>query len=332
MHQLSHPKIQLGHWPTPLEPMLRINEMHKGPELWVKRDDCTGLAFGGNKTRKLEYLVADAQLRGATTLLTAGGVQSNHARQTAAAAARVGLGCELFLEQVEGVSEADYSHSGNLLLDQLLGARLHRLPAGQDLDAAMALRAQTLSTSGQVPYVMPVGGSNAIGAMGYVDCGLELAQQLQQYQLSFDAIVLATGSAGTQAGLLAGLALAGLDIPVLGVTVSRSSDEQCQKVLALLHEVQGLLEQSELHEDHVICFDKYYGSAYGDPTPQMVEAVRLAASLEGLLLDPVYSGKAFAGLLDLVRHGYFDTSERVLFLHTGGAPGLFAYSECLSEP
>ena len=332
MHQLSHPKIQLGHWPTPLEPMLRINEMHKGPELWVKRDDCTGLAFGGNKTRKLEYLLADAQLRGATTLLTAGGVQSNHARQTAAAAARVGLGCELFLEQVEGVSEADYSHSGNLLLDQLLGARLHRLPAGQDLDAAMALRAQTLSTSGQVPYVMPVGGSNAIGAMGYVDCGLELAQQLQQYQLSFDAIVLATGSAGTQAGLLAGLALAGLDIPVLGVTVSRSSDEQCQKVLALLHEVQGLLEQSELHEDHVICFDKYYGSAYGDPTPQMVEAVRLAASLEGLLLDPVYSGKAFAGLLDLVRHGYFDTSERVLFLHTGGAPGLFAYSECLSEP
>jgi len=332
MHQLSHPKIQLGHWPTPLEPMLRINEMHKGPELWVKRDDCTGLAFGGNKTRKLEYLLADAQLRGATTLLTAGGVQSNHARQTAAAAARVGLGCELFLEQVEGVSEADYSHSGNLLLDQLLGARLHRLPAGQDLDAAMALRAQTLSTSGQVPYVMPVGGSNAIGAMGYVDCGLELAQQLQQYQLSFDAIVLATGSAGTQAGLLAGLALAGIDIPVLGVTVSRSSDEQCQKVLALLHEVQGLLEQSELHEDHVICFDKYYGSAYGDPTPQMVEAVRLAASLEGLLLDPVYSGKAFAGLLDLVRHGYFDTSERVLFLHTGGAPGLFAYSECLSEP
>ena len=331
MHQLSHPKIQLGHWPTPLEPMLRSNEMHKGPELWVKRDDCTGLAFGGNKTRKLEYLVADAQLRGATILLTAGGVQSNHARQTAAAAARVGLGCELFLEQVEGVSEADYSHSGNLLLDQLLGARLHRLPAGQDLDAAMALRAQTLSTSGQVPYVMPVGGSNAIGAMGYVDCGLELAQQLQQYQLSFDAIVLATGSAGTQAGLLAGLALAGLDIPVLGVTVSRSSDEQCQKVLALLHEVQGLLEQSELHEDHVICFDKYYGSAYGDPTPQMVEAVRLAASLEGLLLDPVYSGKAFAGLLDLVRHGYFDTSERVLFLHTGGAPGLFAYSECLSE-
>ncbi|MFT5068190.1 D-cysteine desulfhydrase [Candidatus Njordibacter sp. Uisw_039] len=332
MHQLSHPKIQLGHWPTPLEPMLRINEMHKGPELWVKRDDCTGLAFGGNKTRKLEYLLADAQLRGATTLLTAGGVQSNHARQTAAAAARVGLGCELFLEQVEGISEADYSHSGNLLLDQLLGARLHRLPAGQDLDAAMALRAQTLSTSGQVPYVMPVGGSNAIGAMGYVDCGLELAQQLQQYQLSFDAIVLATGSAGTQAGLLAGLALAGIDIPVLGVTVSRSSDEQCQKVLALLHEVQGLLEQSELHEDHVICFDKYYGSAYGDPTPQMVEAVRLAASLEGLLLDPVYSGKAFAGLLDLVRHGYFDTSERVLFLHTGGAPGLFAYSECLSEP
>jgi L-cysteate sulfo-lyase len=332
MHQLSHPKIQLGHWPTPLEPMLRINEMHKGPELWVKRDDCTGLAFGGNKTRKLEYLLADAQLRGATTLLTAGGVQSNHARQTAAAAARVGLGCELFLEQVEGISEADYSHSGNLLLDQLLGARLHRLPAGQDLDAAMALRAQTLSTSGQVPYVMPVGGSNAIGAMGYVDCGLELAQQLQQYQLSFDAIVLATGSAGTQAGLLAGLALAGIDIPVLGVTVSRSSDEQCQKVLALLHEVQGLLEQSELHEDHVICFDKYYGSAYGDPTPKMVEAVRLAASLEGLLLDPVYSGKAFAGLLDLVRHGYFDTSERVLFLHTGGAPGLFAYSECLSEP
>ncbi|MFT7375721.1 MAG: L-cysteate sulfo-lyase, partial [Oceanospirillaceae bacterium] len=222
-------------------------------------------------------------------------------------------------------------HSGNLLLDQLLGARVHSLPAGQDLDAAMALRAQTLSDAGQVPYVMPVGGSNTIGAMGYVECGLELAEQLQQQQLSFDAIVLATGSAGTQSGLLAGLALAGVDIPVLGITVSRSSDEQCQKVLALLHEVQDVLEQPQLHEDHVICFDQYYGSSYGDPTPQMIEAVRLAASLEGLLLDPVYSGKAFAGLLDLVRHGYFDTSERILFLHTGGAPGLFAYSDCLSE-
>lgn len=331
MHKLWHPKIQLGHWPTPLEPMLRINEMHKGPELWVKRDDCSGLAFGGNKTRKLEFLIADAQLKGATTLLTAGGVQSNHARQTAAAAARVGLGCELFLEQVEGVCEADYSHSGNVLLDQLLGARLHWLPTGQDLDKVMALRAQTLSDAGQVPYVMPVGGSNAIGAMGYVACGLELAQQLQSQQLSFDAIVLATGSAGTQAGLLAGLALAGIAMPVLGVTVSCGSGEQCQKVLALLHQVQELLKQPKLHEDHVICFDQYYGSGYGDPTPSMIEAVRLAASLEGLLLDPVYSGKAFAGLLDLVRHGYFDSSARVLFLHTGGAPGLFAYSGCLSE-
>ena len=331
MHKLSHPKVQLGHWPTPLEPMLRINEMHKGPELWVKRDDCTGLAFGGNKTRKLEFLIADAQVKGATTLLTAGGVQSNHARQTAAAAAKVGLGCELFLEQVEGFSEADYSHSGNVLLDQLLGARLHWLPTGQNLDEVMALRAQTLSNAGEVPYVMPVGGSNAIGAMGYVDCGLELAQQLRIQNISFDAIVLATGSAGTQAGLLAGLALAGIEIPVLGITVSRSSGEQCDKVLTLLHEVQVLLEQPRLHEDHVICFDQYYGAGYGVPTPLMIEAVRLAASLEGLLLDPVYSGKAFAGLLDLVRHGYFDSSERILFLHTGGAPGLFAYSQCLSE-
>jgi len=331
MHKLSHPKVQLGHWPTPLEPMLRINEMHKGPELWVKRDDCTGLAFGGNKTRKLEFLIADAQVKGATTLLTAGGVQSNHARQTAAAAAKVGLGCELFLEQVEGFSEADYSHSGNVLLDQLLGARLHWLPTGQNLDEVMALRAQTLSNAGEVPYVMPVGGSNAIGAMGYVDCGLELAQQLRIQNISFDAIVLATGSAGTQAGLLAGLALAGIEIPVLGITVSRSSGEQCDKVLTLLHEVQELLEQPRLHEDHVICFDQYYGAGYGVPTPLMIEAVRLAASLEGLLLDPVYSGKAFAGLLDLVRHGYFDSSERILFLHTGGAPGLFAYSQCLSE-
>ena len=329
MYTLSQPKVQLGHWPTALEPMLRINAMHKVLELWVKRDDCSGLAFGGNKTRKLEYLLADAHTKGATTLLTAGGLQSNHSRQTAAA--RVGLGCELFLEQVEGISEADYSHSGNLLLDQLLGARLHRLPAGQDLDAAMALRAQTLTSSGQVPYVMPVGGSSAIGCLGYVDCGLELAQQSHTQQLSFDAIVLATGSAGTQAGLLAGLALAGIDIPVLGITVSRSSDEQCQKVLTLLHEVQALLEQPKLDDDHVIFFDQHYGPSYGAPTPQMIEAVRLAASLERLLLDPVYSGKAFAGLSDLVRHGYFDSSERILFLYTGGAPGLFAYSGCLSE-
>ncbi|MDC9719514.1 MAG: D-cysteine desulfhydrase [Gammaproteobacteria bacterium] len=331
MNRIPHPKIGLGHWPTPLEPMLRINEMHKGPELWVKREDCSGLAFGGNKTRKLEYLLADAQLKGATTLLTAGGVQSNHARQTAAAAARVGLGCELFLEQVEAVVEPDYNHSGNLLVDHLLGARVHQLPYGQDLDAAMDLRAKTLTDSGQVPYIVPVGGSNAVGAMGYVHCGLELAEQLQAKKLSFDAIVLATGSAGTQAGLLAGLALAGVDIPVLGITVSRSSIEQCDKVLTLLHEVQSLLKQPNLHEDHVICFDQYYGAAYGEPTAAMIEAVRLAASLEGLLLDPVYTGKAFAGLLDLVRHGYFGTSERILFLHTGGSPALFAYSQCLGE-
>ena len=299
MQRIPLAKIELGHWPTPLEPMHRLNEMHKGPELWVKRDDCSGLAMGGNKTRKLEYLLADAEQRGATTLLTAGGVQSNHARQTAAAAAKVGLGCELFLEQVDDLNEPDYQHSGNLLLNQLLGARVHQLPAGQNLDEAMALRAQTLTEAGQVPYVMPVGGSNAVGAMGYVACGLELAEQLQTKKLSFNAIVLATGSAGTQAGLLAGLALSGLDIPVLGITVSRSSEEQCAKVLALVHEVQDVLSQPHLHEDHVICFDQYYGSAYGQPTEQMVEALRLAASLEGLLLDPVYSGKAFAGLLDL---------------------------------
>ncbi len=331
MHKIPLAKLELGHWPTPLEPMLRLNQMHQGPELWVKRDDCSGLAMGGNKTRKLEYLLADAQQQGGTTLLTAGGVQSNHARQTAAAAAKIGLGCELFLEQVDGLGEPDYQHSGNLLLNQLLGARVHQLPAGQNLDEAMALRAQTLTASGQVPYIMPVGGSNVVGAMGYVACGLELAQQMQDQSLTFNAIVLATGSAGTQAGLLAGLALAGLDIPVLGITVSRSSEEQCSKVLALVHEVQDRLSQPHLHEDHVICFDQYYGAGYGQPTQQMVEALRLAASLEGLLLDPVYSGKAFAGLLDLVRHGYFYPSDRVLFLHTGGTPGVFAYSHCLSE-
>ena len=331
MQRIPFNKIQLGHWPTPLEPLLRINAMHKGPELWVKRDDCTGLALGGNKTRKLEFLLADALQNGATTLLTAGGIQSNHARQTAAAAAKLGLGCELFLEQVDDLTEPDYHHSGNVLLNQLLGARLHTLPAGQDLDDAMALRAASLIEAGQVPYVMPVGGSNVIGAMGYVACGLELASQLREQSLEFDAIVVATGSAGTQAGLLAGLAMANLDVPVLGVTVSRSSEDQSAKVLALLHQVQDSLKQPLTHEDHVICFDQYYGCGYGQPTDAMVEAVKLAASLEGLLLDPVYSGKAFAGLLDLVRHGYFDTAERVLFLHTGGAPGLFAYSHCLSE-
>ncbi len=152
---------------------------------------------------------------------------------------------------------------------------------------------------------------------------------MQRQQLSCEGCGLGPGSAGTQAGLLAGLALAGIDIPVLGITVSRASSEQCEKVLTLLHQVQESLQQPKLNADHVICFDQYYGSGYGDPTPAMIEAVRLAASLEGLLLDPVYSGKAFAGLLDLVRHGYFDTSERILFLHTGGALGLFAYSEGL---
>lgn len=319
-------RLTLSHIPTPLEPLPRLSEALGGPRLWIKRDDCTGLAGGGNKSRKLEYLLAEALELGADTVLTAGAVQSNHARQTAAAAARLGLGCHLLLEEARADAGTDYAHGGNVLIDRLCRARTHFFPRDTDMDAALDALADELRAAGKRPYAVPVGGSSARGALGYVRCAGELSEQCRHLGVDTDLIIHASGSAGTQAGLIAGFAGLGMDVPVLGMCVSRSAAEQEDKVLALARETLELLEvRSPLPRERVRANSDYVGEGYGIPTAEMVNAVTLTAGLEGILLDPVYTGKAMAGLIDLVRKGALRDKKNVVFLHTGGAVGLFAY-------
>ncbi len=319
-------RIRIAHAPTPLEPLQRLTQLLGGPNLWIKRDDCTGLATGGNKTRKLEFLMADAQAHGADTVITQGATQSNHARQTAAIAARLGLQCHLILEDRTGYRHDDYRRSGNVFLDQLFGARLSDVAGGTDMDAAMARLAEQLRSDGRKPYVIPGGGSNAIGALGYVTCALELVDQANDRGLDIDTLVTATGSAGTQAGLVAGLEGARAGIPVLGIGVRAPKAPQEDKVFRLAEQTAELLDiPGAITRDAVDANCDYVGDGYGVPTPGMIEAVTLLARSEGILLDPVYSGKGMAGLIDLIRQGRWRKGQNVVFLHTGGAVGLYGY-------
>ncbi|OZM76761.1 D-cysteine desulfhydrase [Pseudonocardia sp. MH-G8] len=320
-------RFALGHFPTALEPMdnltahLRSRHPHV-PRLWVKRDDCTGLATGGNKTRKLEFLVGEAIRQQADVLITQGATQSNHARQTAAAAARAGMECKLLLEQRQ-VRDEEYEFSGNVLLDDLLGAEIaERLPAGTDMQDRMEQLADTLRAQGKRPYVIPGGGSNPVGAVGYVECAVEL----ESSPVAVDWVVHGTGSAGTQAGLVAGLQAMRSPTRVLGVSVRQEEQAQIDSVFGLAERTAKLIgADGAVGREHVLVDDRWVGGGYGVPTQEMIDAIRLVASLEGILLDPVYSGKGFAGLLGTIADGRFAASENVVFLHTGGSAGLFGY-------
>jgi L-cysteate sulfo-lyase len=306
--------------------MGNLSRLLGGPALWIKRDDCTGLATGGNKTRKLEHLIGEALAKKADIVITQGATQSNHARQTAAAAARFGMACEILLEDRTGYTHQDYRTSGNVILDRLLGANIRHVPAGTDMDAAMAKLAAELSAAGRQPYVIPGGGSNPIGALGYVTCALELAEQANTVGLDIDLLVHATGSTGTQAGLLAGLEGSRAGIPVLGIGVRAPKPVQEEKVYSLAARTAELLGvPGAVTRERVVANCDYVGAGYGLPTPGMMEALELVARTEGILLDPVYSGKAMAGLIDLIRKGQFTKGQNIVFLHTGGAVGLFGY-------
>jgi len=321
------PRIAISHGATPLEFAPRLST-DLGCKIFFKRDDCTGLAGGGNKVRKLEYLLADAQQQGADTLVTVGGLQSNHARQTAAAAAKYGFSCELVLEDIAGTPKKDYYHNGNVLLDNLFGANIHSLAAGEDCAGYAQTLIEKLRREGRKPYLIPLGGSSVIGSYGYVRCADEIVQQLATQELQIDQIILATGSAGTQAGLLAGLIAAEIDLPVLGICVSRTTEDQQVLVETLLRKTllaMGL--DPKLAQGKVICNGNYVGQGYGIITNAMVNAVKRCAQLEGLLLDPVYTGKAMAGLIDLCTQGVVAPGSKQLFLHTGGSQALFGYQE-----
>jgi len=320
------PRFRCAHLPTPLEPLPRLSAELGRANLYIKRDDCTGLATGGNKARKLEFLIGEALAISADTLITHGALQSNHVRQTAAAACMAGLRCEVLYEHRVDSDDPDYAESGNVLLTQLFGAGRRDFPADTDMDAALAARAEELKAAGAKPYIIPGGGSNSVGATGYANCALELFTQAAAMDLRIDHLVHATGSAGTQAGLVAGCHALGAPFPVLGVGVRLPQGPQEEKVFALARATAGRLGAAEeLPRAAVRANCDYVGDGYGLPTAGMREAVELLARLEGILLDPVYAGKGMAGLIDLVRAGHFAPDANVVFLHTGGAAALFGY-------
>jgi L-cysteate sulfo-lyase len=331
--KLTHfPRVHITHGPTPLELLPRLTEALGGPNLYIKRDDCTGLGSGGNKTRKLEFLMADAVKHGADTIITQGATQSNHARQTAAIAVKMGMKCEILLEDRTGFKVENYKKSGNVFLDHLYGARVRELPGGTDMNAAMSEVAEELRAGGRRPYIIPGGGSNPIGALGYVTCALEMVNQFNTQDLRVDCVVHATGSAGTQAGLVVGLEGTRSQIPVLGIGVRAAREAQETSVYNLAVKTAELLGVPGCVErESVMANCDYVGGGYGVPTPGMVEAVTLMARLEGVLLDPVYSGKGMAGLIDLCRKGHFKKGENVVFLHTGGAVALYGYMDAFSD-
>jgi len=327
------PRIRCGHFPTPLEPMENLTKHLGGPKLWIKRDDCTGLSTGGNKTRKLEFLMAEAMAQKADTVITQGATQSNHARQTAAISAKLGLACHILLEDRTGYTDEAFTLNGNVLLDQLHGASISKRPGGADMQKEMEVLAEDLKKKGKRPYVIPGGGSNPVGALGYVNAGLELLAQATEMGLKIDHVVHATGSAGTQAGLVAGLAMLNSQIPVLGIGVRAPKDRQEANVFALAEKTCAYVGvPGAVKREHIVANCDYVGQGYGIPTEGMVEALKLVARLEGILLDPVYSGKGMAGLIDLIKKGHFKKDETVVFLHTGGAVGLFGYPNAFGLP
>ena len=324
------PRVSLAHLPTRLEFLPRLTERLGGPEIWVKRDDCTGLATGGNKTRKLEFSMGEALERGADTIITVGAVQSNHVRQTAAAAAKLGMRCEVLLEHRVEKPGNLYLNSGNVLLDRILGANLRDYPKGTDFDAVMGDIAGEVRAGGGTPYIIPGGASNAVGALGYVGCAEELLHQCEEQDVAFDHVVLASGSAGTHAGMAVGLRACGSQVPILGVGVNVPRAEQEAKVFQLACETAEYIDRKGcVSREDIVADCNYVGPGYGEPTDSMNEAVLMLARTEGLLFDPVYSGKALAGMIDYIREGRFTADEKIVFLHTGGVAGLFAYADIL---
>ncbi len=322
------PRIQLGHFPTPLEPIGNLTALLGGPRLWVKRDDCTGLSSGGNKTRKLEYLMAEAVAARADVVITQGATQSNHTRQTAAAAAKLGMKCHILLEDRTGSTDPDYTDNGNVLLDRLHGATVERRAGASHMQQEMELVAERMRSDGARPYVIPGGGSTPVGALGYVNAAIELVSQAASCGLKIDYLVHATGSAGTQAGLVAGLHAINSDIKLLGIGTRAPKEKQETMVYDLAcRTTDHMRMRGGVPRESVMANCDYVGSGYGMPTPGMLEAVEMLARTEGLLLDPVYSGKGMAGLIDLIRKGYFQPKDNVVFLHTGGSVALFGYGQ-----
>ncbi len=317
-------RVTFAHLPTPVEKLDRLSKHLGGPELLIKRDDQTGLALGGNKTRKLEFLVADALAQGCDHLITTGGPQSNHCRQTAAAAARLGLGCSLVLR-----GNRPGHMTGNLLLNRLVGAHLY-WTGERPTNEVMAEVTNEVQAMGRTPYVIPLGGSNVMGATGYVLAMQELTTQLAEQHLNVDFIVVGSSSGGTQAGMVLGAGAYGYRGRILGISIDRPADDLKVQVSALATATATHLDLNTFSVHNAVeVNDDYIGEGYGIMNDSDREAIRLVAQMEGILLDPVYTGRAMGGLIDLIRWGAFTRRHTVLFWHTGGTPALFAYESQL---
>lgn len=319
--------------PTPIESAPSFSKALGGKvNIFIKRDDLLPGCAGGNKTRKLDFCIADALEKGADTIITCGAVQSNHCRLTLSWAVKEGLDCHLVLEErVKGSYRPDAS--GNNFLFHLLGVKsITVVPGGSDMMGEMQKVADTLAAQGKKPYIVPGGASNPIGATGYVACAQETLQQLFDMELNIDHMVVPSGSAGTHAGIVVGMVGCNAGIPVSGINVSRTKEVQEGIVHSLAEKTaERVGVVTGIPREAVTCFDGYVGPGYSLPTDSMVEAVKLLARTEGILLDPVYSGKAMAGLIDLVRSGYFSPGSNILFLHTGGSPALYAYLDTFRD-
>ena len=331
MNLARFPRRRYTEGTTPIEKLSNFSKELDGPNIFIKRDDLLGLTAGGNKTRKLEFLVAEALSVGADTLITCGAVQSNHCRLTLSAAVKEGLKCRLVLE--ERVADSyNPEASGNNFLFRLLGVeKIKVVPGGSDMMKEMQNVADELIAESRKPYIIPGGGSTPLGALGYVACAEEILAQAFEKGINFDCVVCASGSAGTHAGLITGFCGNNSLIPIIGINVSRTKEDQEKLVYDLVQKTVDYIGiKSKISKDAVVCYDEYVGPGYSLPTSEMAEAVRMLAGTEGILLDPVYTGKAMAGLIGLIRKGgVFKKNDNVLFVHTGGSPALYAYIEAI---
>jgi L-cysteate sulfo-lyase len=321
-------RIDLGHFPTRIEYLKNISEVLNGPQIFIKRDDCTGLATGGNKTRKLEFILPDAIKNNADLIITVGAIQSNHARQTAAACAKLGIKCLIVLEQRLENAPESYMNSGNVFLNKVFGAEMILCPKDRDVKEYAEEIMEDRKRDGHIPYFIPVGGSNHLGELGYIECMREILENPKND--SFSHIVLATGSGGTHAGLVAGKTLYKSNTKIIGISIKDTKPKQEKRVLKLTQNSCKYISCNPPIEEDIIVFDDYVGPGYAMPTDGMRDALSLMATKEAILLDPVYTGKAFDGLINLVRKNYFNPSDRVLFIHTGGSAALSAFEWAIS--
>jgi len=325
------PRVNLANLPTPIEFLPRLSKHLDGPKIYVKRDDCTGLAMGGNKVRKLEFLLGDAIEKKANTIVTHGTSQSNHTRLVAAATSKLGLKCEMILEHRVDINDDAYLNSGNVFLNKFFDVDVKYLSAGNAIEHELEKTAQAVIERGDKPYIISRGGSTPVGTYGYVAAVHELMLQFEKQKLKVDHIIHATASGGTQAGLVIGLAEVASKIKLLGVCANLAKEVQEKRVYNLALETMRMLDcDFNIARENVVVNSDYVGDAYGLPTKKMNDALLLLARLEGLFFDPVYSGKALAGMIDLIGQGVFGKGESILFIHTGGEPGLFAYQNQLS--